>query len=289
MTIHSADFDLEHGCAGTELGKFHNGYFSDPKNAEIFPRVILKYLESQTQKNNYKDKVWKILGIGSGPALPEIMVYRALVEKRYIVKMIISDKVKEAISTQYPNHNLRTQDKISKQIFDFQDIPLESESLDIVIARESIHYQNSLEEIKNVIHEVKRVLKPGGIFVNEMHDFPNKDEANLANFERQLVGKSSQHLSGTEIRKIHADIFGKKNLKPVKNLKMTKIYSDELELVKRFNVKENKRNGIINSILLEIEKILEKNKSGNIKLLNESKNRYMRLMPLQLIIAEKNN
>lgn len=47
-------------------------------------------------------------------------------------------------------------------VFDCNEIPLESERFDLVIANHLLFY---MKDRKQVLHEVKRVLKPGGIFI----------------------------------------------------------------------------------------------------------------------------
>lgn len=62
---------------------------------------------------------------------------------------------------------------IKFKINDEKSLPFENESMDIIISLMTMHH---LKNLDNIIGEMRRILKPGGIFIFREHDLPEASE-----------------------------------------------------------------------------------------------------------------
>lgn len=94
------------------------------------------------------------LGVGSGE---ETEYYQQLGAKR-ITGIDASKRLIEAANHRYTQHNF--------QVMDMENLSFPDQSFDLVVSSLAMHY---LPGWQQVLSEVNRVLKPGGVFVFSTH------------------------------------------------------------------------------------------------------------------------
>lgn len=122
----------------------------------IYESGILPMVESVSEKTNATEKI-EILELGCGEGSLWTENIHHLPENVHITVSDISEGMIRDI-----RRNLGADHRFSYETFDCQQIPAQSCSYDIVIANHLLFY---CDDIAQVCKEVKRVLKPNGIFL----------------------------------------------------------------------------------------------------------------------------
>lgn len=273
---HASDLDLEVGCIGTELGKYHGGYFANPSIAEVFPQTI----DRDLWENDFPEEV-RVLGLGVGPALVETLVARKLEEMNFRVRLILSDRLEEAMKEYYPEY--APEGNVEKKVFDNKAIDLPDESVDLVVMRSVLHYESIIPMQVKVLREVHRVLRMGGIFLDQDLTFSTEEEASLARLERRLVGKNTSYCEEGRFLDMHEKVFGYENVR-CSGRQPAPFYTDGTDYLERFKVPTERQDEVIG----EIQKYIEDNSD---KLLNAALNGdtfFRRTTPFKLLICKKN-
>ncbi len=275
---HPSEYDLATGCIGTGLGKLHDGYFGKAAIAEVFRNAVMEIVHELPDEP-------VILGIGSGPGLPEIQVKRILEEVGKRPKLILSDKIGRAMKGHYKG--FEPGENTEKKVFDNKRMQIGSESIDIVIARSSVHYEKTEAARLVVLREVQRVLKPGGVFLHQEHAISTQEEADFANMERGLVGKHSTHITTQRELEMHEMVFSEENVR-LADVQPAPLYDDWKNFCKRFNLndeaKKEEKERILKTIVAYIEPRLAQ--MPNVSLRDDENNKYHHITPFQLIIAK---
>ncbi len=279
--FHPAELDRVTNISGTNLGNLYGGYFADPENAKVFAQGI-----NEPQIKKYLDSLERdpvILGLGSGPALVECMVYRALENLGYKPRLIISDMNDEAMKSQYSSCELP--ENVKKIVMDNKSMKdIDSKTIDLVVTRASIHYEKTKSDRMRVLREVKRVLKKDGFFFNQDQAIPSESEADLANYERSLGGRYSNHITTAEIQNMHKEMFGWKNVRSAMKTP-NPMHGTDNDLRERFAYLEEKREEAVQLIRKRITNLKGKGSVQNAGLINGDG--YYIITPMQLLISQK--
>jgi SAM-dependent methyltransferase len=273
-SCHAAEFDKKAGCSGIELGKYHDGYFGKEEIASVFGDAIMEIVDEIPDKP-------VILGIGSGPGLPEILVKRLLEDHGKIPTLILSDKIEEAMGKHY--EGFEPGENTEKRVFDNKNMSIEDGTIDIVIARSSIHYERRNKYRIKILEEVKRVLKKGGVFLNQELAISSQEEALFVKKERALAGKYASYITVEEEHKMYDTVFGKENVRLAK-VQPSPLYDDAKNFCERFKIPDEKRKKMIKKIIGYITK---KNIRNMPNIILEKNAGFRHIRPFQLIVAKK--
>ncbi len=175
-----------------------NDYFG---NDEYWREHINKPLEENMWIDEYKEKYFNKgglcldLGCGIGQFSKRIMEYGYDVISADISSIALN-KVKE-FNDNIVNFDMR------------KEFPFEDDKFDIVFANLSIHYFSD-EETRNIIKEIKRILKKDGLFigsVNEIQGYENiKDTAEVLDYHYYLnKGKYVRLFDVEDVKKYMSD------------------------------------------------------------------------------------
>jgi SAM-dependent methyltransferase len=116
------------------------------------------------------------LGAGAGLLSTEVLLQFSQVERLYAVEISGEHVLKIIPSVASQRLTPVSSDKLYPVIGDFNDIHLESESLDFAIEINSLHHSNDL---KITLNEIFRIMKPGAklVFFDRSHpDFTTSDD-----------------------------------------------------------------------------------------------------------------
>ncbi len=140
-----------------------------------------------------------LLGLGSGVGNLDYAVKQHLEEKyNKVVRMTITDRY---TADTVKREGVRVLDVENKSL------PFTNESFDLVIARSVTHYEKTKEDESSVLTEIKRVLKPNGIFITEAPFFSNKNDVELLKKIHSLVSKNMNLKTYDELVSLHKEIF----------------------------------------------------------------------------------
>ena len=142
--------------------------------------------DMKKQKTDYLNDIWmekykdiinqnelgKALDLGCG--LGQDSVY--LKEKGYdVIACDISTYALDQIKEKYPEIKTQHLDVSNK-------LPFEGNSISLINANLSLHYF-TMDKTKEIFEEIRRILKPGGLFIGRM----NSDKNNYVNENTQII------------------------------------------------------------------------------------------------------
>lgn len=199
-----ADIDWTALMDSLATNTLENSLKQQYKNASnISARINLHTLYSQNEQGwfswvfeNMKLKSGKKileLGCGSGSLWIE--------NKKLIppnVEILLSDSSKGILRD--IKNNIGVDGRFKYKVIDFNNIPLDDESVDVVIANHVLFYA---EDVHKVLEEIKRVLKPGGKLICTTYGSNHMKEIStlVQEFDDRIV-LAAEHLY---------EIFGKDN------------------------------------------------------------------------------
>lgn len=179
-----------------------------------------------------------ILGIGSGVGRLEYAV-KKLFEEKYSkkVNLTISDKYTKDIEIKYGADVLKIDNK---------EMPFPDENFDLVIARSVTHYEKNKSNELKVLNEIRRVLKPEGLFITEAPYLANGKEAKLMHDIHSLVSKPMNLKDYEGLLEIHKEIFDK--VTPSQNQPNKPLSVQREDFMKRYEISNEVADSVLNLI-----------------------------------------
>ena len=97
---------------------------------------------------------------------------------------------------------------------------LRENSMDIISAWHVLHH---IEDIKNTISEIKRLLKPGGKLVIYEHDIKNEMDRNLAEFQHRFFTMGMGTMTLKQHNTTYTKFRSKKQWEQIIGMKLVKV------------------------------------------------------------------
>ncbi|GEM_PF-5039535 len=280
---HAADFDVRLGCSGVDLGSYHGGYFKNPATAALLSDIYLSHLQKKRITPEEQVDPIRILGMGSGAALVEVILYRALKEAGYDIDLTMTDISENALSEYYPGYGIGEDNpSVRKKVCDNKDLPFSDNTFDLVVARATVHYEKTMEARKQVLEKVKSVLIPGGLFLNQEHAIPSPEEALLHDGQRALGGRVSQHITAADVLESHEEVFGEDAVR-LARLQPPALMTGDEDWAKKFKMNAQKQQELIYFVRGAIETHAS---IGNIRFSDDGKH-FTQGLPFQIIQSQK--
>lgn len=142
--------------------------------------------DMKKQKTDYLNDIWMEkykdiinqnntgIALDLGCGLGQDSVY--LKEKGYnVIACDISTYALDQIKEKYPEIKTQHLDVSNK-------LPFEDNSISLINANLSLHYF-TIDKTKEIFEEIRRILKPGGLFIGRM----NSDKNNYVNEDTQII------------------------------------------------------------------------------------------------------
>lgn len=153
------------------------------------------------ENNMPRNRPLEILGIGVGTAKLETAIKNELEDRGLTSNVFVSDRLIE------PLINVNAENQLTRFVTDNIAIPIANNCMDIVIARSVTHYEPSLYDEKKVLMEIKRILKPGGAFVDQAPTFLSIKEKELVIGIHALLPKIMNGQTKEETRQMLEEVF----------------------------------------------------------------------------------
>lgn len=160
---------------GYWLYNLYDGFFTDPNGFSIF------YSALDRLSSNFPKRL-RILEIGSGPGIIGQAIKKHLMKKGIVVELSIVDAQEDSLRFNIDSNT-------EKICSDNKALPFHNSSFDIICARSVLHYEESANNVKRVLEEVDRVLKSGGIYIEQGVTFNDKQERELFNEIHTALGR----------------------------------------------------------------------------------------------------
>ncbi|HNY25036.1 MAG TPA: class I SAM-dependent methyltransferase [Alphaproteobacteria bacterium] len=130
---------------------------------------------------------------------------------------------------------------------DNKNLPFRDQSFDIVVMRNTLHYEENYENQKKVICEAYRILKYSGYIIDFQSCFPTLLETNLIRNIYSVLPKAIKMQTISEFKTLHKTIFG--NVKLLSNPNSRNLLVSKDLLTKRYMTKLEQLEIIRNKIL----------------------------------------
>jgi SAM-dependent methyltransferase len=128
------------------------------------PEELIRFIARNFKATTNKSEV-RVLEVGCGPG-PNVWY---LVREGFSVAGIdgsptaIRQAQERLLAEKLPYH----EPQVDLKVGDFSNLPWSDNSFDVVIDVEAL-YANTMDDIKRTLSEIKRTLKPGGLFFGKM-------------------------------------------------------------------------------------------------------------------------
>lgn len=172
-------------------------WFADP---EVTKSMVDAVYESLTNRHIYPGVRLNILGLGSGTAQMEIEIKNTLQNNYVGSNLTVTDR--------FPALKELLPENVNFVIADVQHLPLTPDSQDLILSRSVNHYQTGEGVEKKFYEEVARVLKPGGIYLNQTISLESEAECELLMKIHALVPKIVDLKNRARLEEILREVFG---------------------------------------------------------------------------------
>jgi len=154
---------MENTTSVVDKGYWENIY-SSRAWGQYPPEELVRFMARNFRAVSSKSAV-RVLEIGCGPG-PNIWY---LVREDYSVAGIDRSPtaIKQAKDRLFAERLPHNEPHVDLKVGDFSDLPWADNSFDVVIDVEAL-YANTMVDIKKTLSEIKRTLKPGGLFFGKM-------------------------------------------------------------------------------------------------------------------------
>ena len=98
---------------------------------------------------------------------------------------------------------------------------IRTNSIDCLSAWHVLHH---IEDVKSVVVEIKRVLKPGGRLVIYEHDVINANQANLVEFQHRIFTMGFDTMTLTEHKKTFTKFRSRREWEKIIGMKVMKVF-----------------------------------------------------------------
>ncbi len=176
-------------------------------------------------KSRDTNEALKILGIGVGTAKLETAIKDGLQDKGFKIDIFVSDRLIEPLMK-------ISDEELMRFTANNRNIPFDDECVDIVIARSVTHYEPTLDDERTVLKEIKRILKPGGVFVDQAPTFLFDTEKKLLIEIHALLPKIMNGQTKEETKQMLEDVFDDVVESPSQTEKMLTVNKDDF--IKRY-------------------------------------------------------
>lgn len=215
------EFDFKYVSSAEGVGLIESyDWFKDSRVIESFVGACIELVEEGTLIAK-KDKPLSVLGIGSGMGNVEHATAEALRKKGFRTNLFVTDlPILYEDPADSKNNMLKRiaesnrSNKIQKPwggSFMFaqenKEMKVRSNFMDLVLARSVTHYESTPEMERKVLSEVRRVLKPGGFFIDQAPTLYSRAEADLLSHIHQLLPKAMNIQTGDETRMMLQEFF----------------------------------------------------------------------------------
>lgn len=193
---------------GAGLTESYN-WFKEDKVIKSFVDSCAELVEKgQIEKN---DQPVNILGIGSGLGVLELRTNEMLKKKGFDTNLFISDFLLKLIAD-IKNSGQEGEGMCFNQ--DNKDMPINDDSIGMVLARSVTHYEPTRELERKVLSEILRVLKPGGYFVDQAPTMATRIEADLMKDIHNLIDKEMNIQTKVETEDMLKEYFELEEAEP---------------------------------------------------------------------------
>lgn len=161
--------------------------------------VVKEFLDSLSLIVDKLPSKIKILEIGSGTGILGISVDKYLKKLGFETEIILSDR-----------NILDVQNYKAEVVnLDNKSLPFGDEFFDLVISRSVTHYEKNNHDETLVLKEIKRVLKPNGIYLTQSLYIENDNEVALHQDINSIISKSVNIKKYQDVVNLHGNVFSK--------------------------------------------------------------------------------
>lgn len=191
--------DKKGGMIGAEMGKIYSNYFENQEVLNYFNFALDEIDDKKIQS------IETILEIGANAGIVGESVKHYLESKEIKANLIISDINRETL---LDNKNPDT----LKVVFDNRNMATDTCSFELVLARSVTHYETTRDQEKTVLEEVKRVLTPGGFFIDQAPTALTNEEAELWKNIHALIDKPMNVQTQEKVIELLEEVFNRVHL-----------------------------------------------------------------------------